>query len=211
MNNPIKNYIHKKHPEGSVTQWFGENKTLYSRWGLAGHNGIDIVAPHGTPMVAIEDAVVVDVDLNPKGYGKHIRIMSKTHVNGNYRIWVYAHCSKIHKVVGEEVKAGEVIALMGNTGFVVSGSTPWWKTNPYAGTHLHLGLRIVRKSKNGWSYQGSDIKIEVNNYGNGYKGAIDPALYLPGYTEGVLDAEAKRKNKIIELLTWYRDYLKARK
>ena len=130
MHEPIKNYIQKQHRAGSITQWFGENPVLYRRWGLKAHNGIDCVAPHGTPMMAVEDAAVVDVNLNPEGYGKHIRIMSKTHKNGNYRIWVYAHCSKIHKVVGEEVKAGEVIALMGNTGFVVSGANPFWATNP---------------------------------------------------------------------------------
>ena len=178
MHEPVKNYTQTKYPEGDITQWFGENPAIYRRWGLKAHNGIDIVAPHGTPLMAVEDAVVVSVKLNPDGYGKHVRIMSKTHVNGNYRIWVYGHCSKVHVLVGEEVKAGEVIALIGNTGFVISGPNPFWEHNPYAGTHLHLGLRIVRKNKDGWRYNSKMDRIKVNNYNNGYKGAVDPAPYF---------------------------------
>lgn len=159
MKPPIDNFVLTNYSEGNVTQWFGENPTLYRRWGLEGHNGIDIVAPHGTPMYAVEDATVYAVKLNPDGYGKYVRLRTKD------REWTYGHCSKIRVVEGEKVKAGDHIADMGNTGFVISGSTPFWKVNPYAGTHLHLGLRLL---KNG----------VVQNYTNGYKGAVDPRPYL---------------------------------
>jgi murein DD-endopeptidase MepM/ murein hydrolase activator NlpD len=175
---PIKGFNMAYHPKGTMTQAFGENPAIYRRWGLKAHNGQDHVAPHGTPMMAVEDAVVVDVKLNPDGYGKYVRIMSKGHVSGKYRIWVYGHCSKIHVVVGEEVKQGDVIALMGNTGFVISGANPFWKTNPYAGTHLHLGVRIAQKNMGGWRYHSGMDKIEIQDYDNGYKGCIDPALYF---------------------------------
>ena len=65
-----------------------------------------------------------------------------------------------------------------NTGFVVSGNTPFWGHNPYAGTHLHLGLRRTRLDGNGWSYPGSTLKFMVLNYENGFKGSVDPLPYL---------------------------------
>lgn len=98
--------------------------------------------------------------------------------------WTYGHCHTILVKQGQKVKAGEQVATMGNTGFVVSGATPYWKVNPYAGTHLHLGLRKVKiVTKGGWSYAGSDIKIVTQQYGNGYKGAIDPYPTLAGLTD----------------------------
>jgi len=184
---PIQGFIPKKYPEGSVTQWFGENPELYSRWGLAHHNGIDIVAPHGTPIMCVEAGVVAKVKLNPDGYGKYVRVLTETSE------WVYAHLSKIHVVEGEKVEEGDVVGLMGNTGFVVSGATPWWEYNPYAGTHLHLGLRKVEDDPNGWSYPGSDRKIQILNYDNGVKGAVD---YVERFTSAF-----SRREKMLTIIS----------
>lgn len=181
MKPPIKNFKLDKYPNGDVTQWFDENSELYARFGLDGHNGIDIVAPHGTPMYAVEDGTVVNVKLTADGFGKHIQFVSDKEVDGASLVWVYGHCSAIHVKVGDKVKAGEHIADMGNTGFVVSGATPFWKINPYAGTHLHLGVREVTVGE-GWSYDGSNIKMKVLNYDNGYKGSIDPYPLLANLT-----------------------------
>lgn len=182
MINPVKKLIMVKYPNGDFTQWFGENPLLYARFKLNGHNGVDIVRPHGEVMYAIEDAVVVDDKDNPDGFGIHIRMVSdKPDAQGRYREWVYGHCARNLVAQGDKVKAGQAIALMGNTGFVISGSTPFWKNNPYAGTHLHLGLRYVKRPKRGgWSYDGSDVKIDVLNYDNGFKGAVDPLEILWG-------------------------------
>jgi hypothetical protein len=56
---------------------------------------------------------------------------------------------------------------MGNTGFVVSNDrgNGYWEANPYAGTHVHFGLRLWKKG-------------EVLNYDNGSLGAIDPIPYF---------------------------------
>lgn len=182
MHTPIKNFVVKKYPEGSITQWFSENSELYSRFGLEGHNGIDIVAPHGEPMFAVEDGTVVNVKLDPDGFGKHLQFISDNGDGTKRRLWVYGHCSDIYVRVGDKIKAGEHIADMGNTGFVVSGDTPFWKVNPFAGTHLHLGVRLVEIRSDGWSYSGSDIKLKVLDYNNGYKGSIDPFPFLTNLT-----------------------------
>jgi murein DD-endopeptidase MepM/ murein hydrolase activator NlpD len=178
MNAPIKNFKLAYHPEGSITQFFGENPDLYARFGFVGHTGVDVVAPHGEPIMAVEGGIVVDVKYDPKGFGKHVRILSPTGEQGKHREWAYGHLSAIHVTVGERVKAGEVIGLMGNTGFVVSGATPFWEVNPYAGTHLHLQCRIAREDNTGWSYPGSNLKIQIENYNNGYKGCFDIAPFF---------------------------------
>lgn len=188
MTPPIKNYVQKRYPSGNITQGFGENYELYSRFGMNGHNGIDIVAPWGTDLLAVEDGIVVEVNNDPKGYGKHVRFIS------GINEWTYGHCSEIHVQIGDEVKAGDVIAQMGNTGFVVSGATPFWKYNPYAGTHLHLGLRKVKLSPKGWSYKGSDVKFHVVDYENGYKGSIDPSPLF-------LTEEEKTRVQLLTLLS----------
>lgn len=187
MHNPVKNYKQSIFPGGDITQWFGENPSLYAFMKMKGHNGIDIVRPHGSDMFAVEDGVVLEVKNTTDGFGRHLRFISNAKdKNGRYREWTYGHCHNIFVTVGSPVFAGQKIATMGNTGFVVSGATPFWRNNPFAGTHLHLGLRLLRRPRTGgWTYSKSSIRIEVVNYGNGYKGAIDPAPYLEGATDGV--------------------------
>lgn len=180
MKNPIKKFKIQKFPNGDITQWFGENPVLYARFQLKGHNGIDVVRPHGEVMYAIESGTVIHTKDTPDGFGIHLRLLSDNkNENGNYHEWTYGHCSKLLVKQGDHVEEGQAIALMGNTGFVVSGATPFWANNPYAGTHLHLGLRETKRPKTGgWSYDGSDVRISTVNYENGYKGAIDPVATL---------------------------------
>jgi murein DD-endopeptidase MepM/ murein hydrolase activator NlpD len=168
------------YPDGDVTQFFGENPALYAQFDLAGHNGTDLVRPWGEDLYAIEDAEVVSTVEDPHGYGKNVRLLAvNKNQNGYYNEWVYGHTSKNLVKVGDMVKAGDKIALMGNTGFTISGSTPYWNVNPYRGTHVHLGLRQAKRLKtSGFTYAGSTTRLSIVNYGNGYKGYIDPAPFL---------------------------------
>jgi murein DD-endopeptidase MepM/ murein hydrolase activator NlpD len=185
MINPIKGMKPQMFPVGDVTQVFGVNKALYAFMGLEGHNGADYTRPHGEAMFAVENGVVLEVKFERGGFGKHVRFLSDAKdENGHQREWTYGHCHVIMVKVGDKVTAGQLLATMGNTGFVVSGATPFWKFNPFAGTHLHLGLRLIKVVKRGgWSYPKSDIKLTVINSNNGFKGAIDPAPYLVGATD----------------------------
>jgi len=171
MKPPIKYLDLRYYPDGDVSQFFGENKALYAQFDMAGHNGIDLVRPWGEPIYAVEAGVVVKVKDNPHGYGKHIKIAS------NNLEWAYGHHAQNLVKVNDKVFAGQMIATMGNTGFTVSGNTPYWNSNPYAGTHLHIGVREISQGS-GWSYEGSDILMKVRNHSNGYKGSIDPLPLL---------------------------------
>lgn len=179
---PVKDFDLRYYPDGDVTQLFGENPELYSKAisGLKAHNGLDVVRPWGEPIYCVEGGVVCDVKDDAGGYGKHVRILSplKTRL---HREWTYGHLSKIDVKLEQEIKGGEQIGLTGNTGFVISGATPYWKYNPYAGTHLHLGYRKFVE----WNGEGhytiqylNQIRGNIENYNNGYFGALDPAHLL---------------------------------
>lgn len=97
------------------------------------HNGIDIAAPIGTPILAAEAGVVTTAS-NLRGYGLVVYVQH----NDEYETR-YAHCSKFHVGVGDRVTKGQLIAEIGNTGL----ST---------GPHLHFEIRINGKPVNPSSY-----------------------------------------------------------
>lgn len=177
MKLPTTNCVLDEYPKGTITQFFGENASMYARFGLKAHNGIDIVAEWDSPVFAVEAGTVVDVKREPEGFGRHIRLLGKEK-NGVCNLWVYGHCEQLLVKPGDVVKAGQKIGTMGNTGFVVSAHTAstWWGATPaqkYPGTHLHLGLRKVVLDPKGFRYSAGP-KIRVLNYENGYKGSVDP-------------------------------------
>jgi murein DD-endopeptidase MepM/ murein hydrolase activator NlpD len=164
-----------------VTQWYGENVLLYlnavkdangKSLLTKGHNGIDIIAPHGTPLYAVESGTVCEVKTDPSGYGKHLRFLTET---GNE--WTYGHLSDIFVKIGDKIKVGQKICAMGNTGFVVSdlNAGGYWVvgSNKYSGTHLHLGCRKYKLDKKGWRYNSLSPKITILNADNGSQGSID--------------------------------------
>ena len=197
---PVLDYKHRKYPDGDVTQWFGENPALYKQFELDGHNGIDIVRPWYTPIYAVEDGLVVDVKNSPDGFGKHLRIISER----SNSEWTYAHNAENLVEIGQKVKAGDMIARMGNTGFTVSSQNAggFWSYNPYKGTHLHLGRRIVtigKKSKYSWQYNPNTPWLGIPDYENGYKGAVDFSDMLRREDE---PDEQVDFNGIIRLIIW---------
>jgi murein DD-endopeptidase MepM/ murein hydrolase activator NlpD len=179
MRAPVNNFKCALYPDGDVTQFFGENPTLYAPLGMAGHNGIDIVRPWGEHMFACADSTVAMTKVAEDGYGQEIRLLEDCG-GGMYREWTYGHMSFIAVKAGQKLVEGQYVGNMGNTGFVVSGSTPFWKTNPYAGTHVHFQVRRLKQSDKGWDYYGLPLKVEALDYDNGYKGAIDPVPLLGG-------------------------------
>jgi len=133
MHSPIRFLSLSYAPDGDLTQKFGENPRLYAQFNLQGHNGIDLVRPHGEPLYAIEDGEIISVNNNPLGYGKNLRIMSDyKNEKGYHREWVYGHNAENLVKVGDKVKAGDLVAYMGNTGFTVSSANAngFWKVNP---------------------------------------------------------------------------------
>lgn len=78
---------------------------------LTMHNGIDLIAGQGTPVIATADGVVLEVKRSGKGPGNIVEIGH----NGGYRT-LYAHLQDIVVRKGERVKAGRKIANVGMSG-----------------------------------------------------------------------------------------------
>ena len=113
------NYSFINPVKGTVTSRYGarEPTDIIS----ANHYGIDIGANMGTEIVASTDGTVEQVSEEGE-YGKHIKIR-----NGE-AVTLYAHCSELLVKEGQEVKQGEKIALVGDTGKAT-------------GPHLHFEIR----------------------------------------------------------------------
>jgi murein DD-endopeptidase MepM/ murein hydrolase activator NlpD len=86
-------------------------------FGVAGngqhHNGINIAARKGAPVVASEDGIVVYASDGIDGYGRMVLIR---HAEGY--ITTYAHNATLLVEVGDVVNRGQVIARVGDTGDV---------------------------------------------------------------------------------------------
>jgi murein DD-endopeptidase MepM/ murein hydrolase activator NlpD len=90
---------------------------------VARHNGIDIPAPHGTPIYATADGIVGRAQ-RLGGYGNYVEIE-----HGNAIQTRYGHMSSFIVQPGQQVKKGEIVGYVGSTG----RST---------GNHLHYEVRI---------------------------------------------------------------------
>lgn len=104
---------------GTITSRYGVSSKIRS----SDHTGLDIAAKSGTPIKVVADGTVTFASRNGS-YGNLVKV---DHGEG-VETW-YAHTSKMYVEVGEQVKAGDVIATVGSTG----NST---------GPHLHLEIRI---------------------------------------------------------------------
>jgi murein DD-endopeptidase MepM/ murein hydrolase activator NlpD len=101
--NPYPEFIYPTH--GTFTSGYGW------RWGRM-HQGIDIAAPVGTPIVASAEGVVTFAGWNKGGYGNLVEIR---HNDGT--VTRYAHNSKIMVSLNDFVNQGDAIAEMGSTGY----------------------------------------------------------------------------------------------
>lgn len=92
------------------------------------HEGIDIAAPMGTPIIAPAAGLVIHVGNDP-GYGINVRID-----HGYGVVTRYAHCSKVLVRVGQRVRRGDEIALVGKTGIATA-------------PHLHYEVEVKGKTQ----------------------------------------------------------------
>ena len=87
-----------------------------------GHRGVDILAPQSTPIKAVRDGIVFLSEFTSDN-GNVIGIQHDHNL-----ISFYKHNSRLLKEVGQTVRAGEAVAIIGNTGELTSGP------------HLHFEL-----------------------------------------------------------------------
>ena len=99
------------------------------------HNGIDMAAPGGSPILAAYDGTVVAAAYS-NSMGNYIMID-----HGDSLYTIYMHASALYVSKGQEVSKGQKIAAVGSTG----RST---------GNHLHFSVRKSGSYVSPWSYLG---------------------------------------------------------
>jgi murein DD-endopeptidase MepM/ murein hydrolase activator NlpD len=125
--------VNNASPEAASSLVFpvaGKKARIGSFWGAARdggsrkHEGIDIFAARKTPVVAVADGFVSVITTSGRG-GKTIWLRSPDHQMTFY----YAHLDKQFVKTGDNVKKGQIIGHVGNTGN--ARLTP---------PHLHFGI-----------------------------------------------------------------------
>lgn len=108
--------------DGWITSYFGQRMSPWAGR-LKMHEGLDVGAPYGTPVIAPADGIVT-FSGEKAGFGKFVQI------DHGYGIeTIYAHNQSLSVRSGQKVKRGKLLAAVGNTGH----ST---------GPHLHYEVRV---------------------------------------------------------------------
>lgn len=115
---------------------------------LRAHQGIDLQAESGTPIYAVDDGVIIGVNMGKDGYGYTITLKFGD------KFAFYAHLSEVFNHAGDKVKKGTVIGKTGSTGNAVG------MTTITRGSHLHFEIRTQQ------------------NAGLGLAGRLDPLDYV---------------------------------
>ncbi len=113
-------------PGGRLGDGFGWRTDGSGEW----HPGIDVLAPGGTPIVAVAagTVIVVQDDPNNSGYGAYVEI-----AHGQGVTTLYAHmpggAPSQFVTPGQFVEAGQQIGIVGQTGYATT-------------THCHMEVAI---------------------------------------------------------------------
>lgn len=140
--------------DAQLLQEFGAHEEVYKRFGFSGHMGLDygIVMQ---PVLAAHDGIVEfsgdGGEWPMMGAAAGTCILLK---NEDLSLRTgYAHLLRVYVGIGDVVKAGDVIAVSGDTGATT-------------GYHLHF-----------------EVLPMPTDHGNGYAGRVDPTPYLVGTHE----------------------------
>ncbi|PVY39401.1 peptidoglycan DD-metalloendopeptidase family protein [Pontibacter virosus] len=125
--------------------------------GARSHEGIDIFAPRGTPVIASVNGVVSRVSETPRG-GKVIWLSDTNRGQNLY----YAHLDQQLVSAGQRVSVGDTLGLVGNTGNARG-----------TGPHLHFGIyRYGHGATNPYPYVHQSaapvptVKVDAAHIGN---------------------------------------------
>jgi murein DD-endopeptidase MepM/ murein hydrolase activator NlpD len=141
------------------------------RWTGNAHQGNDIFAAYGSPIVAVQDGTMTSVST----YGIGGNNLHLTNDRGDY--FYYAHLSRfadgLHE--GQRVKAGQTIGYVGTTGDA-QGTSP----------HLHFEIHPGGGDAidpypylNAWRSAGSEVATATDANGQPVSSAYDSSVPVP--------------------------------
>lgn len=141
---------------GLVSQFFGERPEYYrAKYGVEGHNGIDLAVPDGTTLIAPAGMEIMEVGENHKTKGTYIIAMIVENEEIYYMIR-FLHLQKYLVKIGQIISENEIIGTTNNSG-------------NSSGPHLHIDIR---------KYQEIGVAKILLNANNGYAGFLDPLDFI---------------------------------
>lgn len=120
----------ESHPMLSFPVVKKDSRNIISFWGVArdggrrSHEGVDVAAPRGTPVVAAANGYISSVGVNNLGGN----VIFQEVENGGLTLY-YAHLDSQLVSSGQRVNSGDTIGTVGNTGNAIT-----------TGPHLHFGI-----------------------------------------------------------------------
>jgi len=160
MKAPQGNAAPIKDVTGLVQNHAGISSRYGKRWS-GHHNGTDIMAAEGTPVMSPGTFTVSRVvnDQNGGGYGVNVTLSGKD-ANGNNVEMLFAHLQpgSVRVKQGQTVNPGDVLAGVGNTGRVRGKN---------GGYHLHFEVKVNGKN------------VDPEQYMRGFKGEGNPSPPAP--------------------------------
>ncbi|KAA3612075.1 MAG: hypothetical protein DWQ05_18920 [Calditrichaeota bacterium] len=112
--------------QGRITSNFGERRDPFTKENRK-HRGLDVAQKHGTPILATAAGRISNIVLDNSDSNKHGHFVEIIHANGF--LSRYTHMDQISVKPNQEVKSGEIIGTVGNTGL----ST---------GAHVHFEIEL---------------------------------------------------------------------
>ena len=148
-----------------ITQYFSDNPDFYKRFGLWGHEGIDMVPTGSDWTIFAPFNGIITRKYCSEVYGETLIIQQA----GKDISWRFAHFNKIYVKERDVVCDGNALGLMGNTPHGREG------IGGPMGAHLHINCVPKRPGK------------EREYPDNGFKGRVDPlgVLWEMGEMRGI--------------------------
>jgi len=169
--------IPNSHPRSLPTP--GERGSFWEDRGDRRHAGIDLYAPPGTPVVAVEDGLVVEVQVftSPEVRSYWNVTCSILIQNGTGQVCRYAELGEACVQTGQSVTAGQVIGTVGlvlNYDCINDAAPAYIRRLKHAssGSMLHFELHS-RQPETGSTYLGGNYFLDRPP-----EGLLDPSPYL---------------------------------
>jgi murein DD-endopeptidase MepM/ murein hydrolase activator NlpD len=165
---------------------------LYPKFGMKGHNGLDVQAGVQNVYAALSGTVVEKQSTPARGLGLGIMTNERVdldNIGSHFLKLRYWHLKSMYVEVGDKIEAGQLIGVSDSTGYS-------------SGNHLH--------------FEGQPIEIDAGGHpylylnGNGIGAAIDIEPYLNGMYADTAPRVIGLQMKLIPLLHQLIDYLKSR-
>src|SRR6195952_5607296 len=124
----------------------------YDQGGLLGHTGVDVNCGWGTPVAALASGLVYSTyPIDAPASDGYTAVFTICETPLEVFEFSYGHVSEIDCQIGQQVKAGDIVAKEGNHGVGYVGNrliTPAeQRAGDHEGSHRHYQKRVVFKTQ----------------------------------------------------------------